>query len=60
MLRERATLDKQLNLVRSQRQDYDDAVGLIELAAEEGDQKELAAAEHALKDLREVGRSKGL
>ncbi len=60
VLRERATLDKQLNLFRSLRQDYDDAVGPIELAAEEGDQKELATAEQALKDLRAVAEQRGV
>jgi peptide chain release factor 2 len=54
VLRERATLDRQLSLYRSLKQDYDDAIGLIELAQEENDQSELAAAEDALRRLRGV------
>ena len=60
MLRERATLDRQLTLYRTLQQDYDDAVGLIELAAEENDESELAAAEQALRDLRGVAEQRAV
>ena len=57
-MRERSTLDRQLTLYRTLKQDYDDAVDLIELAAEENDANDLAAAEDALKDLRGDGADK--
>ena len=60
MLRERATLEKQLNLYKSLQQDFDDAVGLIELAAEENDAQELAAAEAALVDLKSVAEERAV
>ncbi|MEY4679950.1 MAG: hypothetical protein RLZZ276_1599, partial [Pseudomonadota bacterium] len=60
VLRERSTLDRQLTLYRTLQQDYDDAVGLIELAAEENDEDELAAAEKALRDLRGVAEQRAV
>jgi peptide chain release factor 2 len=60
VLRERATLDKQLTLYRTLKQDYDDAIGLIELAQEENDESELAAAEDALKQLRGVAEQRAV
>jgi peptide chain release factor 2 len=60
VLRERATLDRQLTLYRTLARDYDDAVGLIELAAEENDAAELAAAEDALKDLRGLAEQRAV
>jgi peptide chain release factor 2 len=60
VLRERATLDRQLSLYRSLKQDYDDAIGLIELAQEENDQSELAAAEDALRQLRGVAEQRAV
>ncbi|MBL8697688.1 MAG: peptide chain release factor 2 [Alphaproteobacteria bacterium] len=60
VLRERATLEKQLNLYKSLSQDFDDAVGLIELAAEENDEQELAAAEAALIALKPVAEQRGI
>ena len=59
-MRERSTLDRQLTLYRTLKQDYDDAVDLIELAAEENDANELAAAEDALKDLRGVAEQRAV
>jgi peptide chain release factor 2 len=60
VVRERAALDKQLNLYKSLAQEFDDAVGMIELAEAENDEKELAAAEEALRALRRTAEEKGL
>jgi peptide chain release factor 2 len=60
VLRERSTLAKQLDLFRSLQQEFDDAVGLIELAQEENDQKELAAAEEALRALKPAAEQRAL
>jgi peptide chain release factor 2 len=60
VLRERATLDKQLTLYRTLKQDYDDSIGLIELAQEENDESELLAAEESLKQLRGVAEQRAV
>jgi peptide chain release factor 2 len=59
-VRERGALDKQLNLYKGLAQEFEDAVGMIELAEAENDQKELAAAEQALRDLRATAEQKGI
>ena len=59
-MRERAALDRQLNLYRTLRQEYDDAVGMIELAEAENDAKELAAAEEALRALKDTAEKRGV
>jgi peptide chain release factor 2 len=60
VLRERSALDKQLGLYRSLKQEFDDAIGMIELADEAKDEKELAAAEAALAKLKTTSEEKAL
>jgi peptide chain release factor 2 len=60
LLRERAHLDRSLNLYRSLEQELADTVGLIELAEAEQDTSVLADAEAVLLKLRQTAEKRGL
>jgi peptide chain release factor 2 len=59
-LRERAQLDKALSAYKSLETDFNDTLGLIELAEAEGDESVLADAEAALRALKESAAKRGL